>query len=129
MRRMGVKQELQKLKEPDIWGFMLFALYKTRDIPEFSSISELAYILDKPNFLRLCEYFGGCTIKIPTVEEIELMLYGLLFYQYIEIDKMNVNDAMVLMQNSNYSKKEIKNSYNKVKELLTNYELSTRTTI
>jgi hypothetical protein len=126
---MNIKQELQKLKEPDIWGFMLFALYKIKEIPEYSSISEMAYILDKPNFLRLCEYFGGCTIKIPTVQEIELLLYGLLLYQYVEIDKIPINDAFILMQNSDYSMKEIKNSYNKVKELLTNYELSNRTLI
>ena len=126
---MSIKQELQKLKEPDIWGFMLFALYKIKEIPEYSSISEMAYILDKPNFLRLCEYFGGCTIKIPTVQDIELLLYGLLLYQYVEIDKIPINDAFTLMQNSDYSMKEIKNSYNKVKELLTNYELSNRTPI
>lgn len=126
---MSIKQELQKLKEPDIWGFMLFALYKIKEIPEYSSISEMAYILDKPNFLRLCEYFGGCTIKIPTVQEIELLLYGLLLYQYVEIDKLEFADAFELMKNSDYSAKEIKNSYNKVKELLTNYELSNRTTV
>ena len=126
---MSIKQELQKLKEPDIWGFMLFALYKIKEIPEYSSISEMAYILDKSNFLRLCEYFGGCTIKIPTVQEIELLLYGLLLYQYVEIDKIPINDAFILMQNSDYSVKEIKNSYNKIKELLTNYELSNRTSV
>ena len=108
---------------------MLFALYKIKEIPEYSSISEMAYILDKPNFLRLCEYFGGCTIKIPTVQEIELLLYGLLLYQYVEIDKLEFADAFELMKNSDYSAKEIKNSYNKVKELLTNYELSNRTTV
>ena len=124
---MGIKQELQKLKEPDIWGFMLFALYKIREVPEYSSTSELAYILDKPNFLRLCEYFGGCTLKIPTVEEVELLLYGLLLYQYIDIDKISMDEAAVLLQNADYSLKEIKNSYEDIKELLTNYELSSRT--
>lgn len=124
---MGIKQELQKLKEPDIWGFMLFALYKIREVPEYSSTSELAYILDKPNFLRLCEYFGGCTLKIPTVEEVELLLYGLLLYQYIDIDKISMDEAAVLLQNADYSLKEIKNSYKDIKELLTNYELSSRT--
>lgn len=26
---------------------------------EYSSLSELAYILDKDNLLNLCEFFGG----------------------------------------------------------------------
>ena len=123
---MGINKELNKLREPDIWGFMLFALFKIKDIPEYAVSSELAYILDKPNFLRLCEYFGGCTLKIPTVEEMELLLYGLLLYQYLEVDKITLEKAGELLQNSDYSLKEIKNSYKDIKEILTNYELSSR---
>lgn len=126
---MGINKELNKLREPDIWGFMLFALFKIKDIPEYAVSSELAYILDKPNFLRLCEYFGGCTLKIPTVEEMELLLYGLLLYQYLEVDKITLEEAGELLQNSDYSLKEIKNSYKDIKEILTNYELSSRSNL
>ena len=81
---MSIKQELEKLKAPDLWSLMLFVLYKVRDIPEYSSLSELAYVLDEKNMLRLCEYFGGTTITIPTIDEMEKMIYGLLLYYYVE---------------------------------------------
>ena len=51
---MAIKQELNKLKEMDVWSLMLFVLYNYQNIPEYSSISELAYILDKKNLLKLC---------------------------------------------------------------------------
>lgn len=58
-------------------------------IPEYSSIAELVYILDKDNMLNLCEYFGGQTIKIPTIKELESLVYSLLLFQYTKIDNMD----------------------------------------
>ena len=54
-----IKNNLNKLTESDIWSFILFALFKMREIPEYTSLSELVYILDKTTLLKLCEYFGG----------------------------------------------------------------------
>ena len=70
---------IDNLKKRDVYSLMLFVLYKLRDIPEYSSISELAYILDKDNLLRLCEYFGGITLTIPTIDELESIIYSLPF--------------------------------------------------
>ena len=77
---MKIKTEIAKLKEMDVYSLMLFALYKIKDIPEFSTLSEMAYVLDKDNLLKLCEYFGGLTIKIPTVEELQSIIYALVLY-------------------------------------------------
>ena len=67
------------------------------NVPEYSSLSELAYVLDKDNLLNLCEFFGGQTITIPTVDEVESLVYSLLLYQYVKIDKMDYNDALKLI--------------------------------
>ena len=77
---MKIKEAVATLKETDIYSLMLFAMFKLRDIPEYSSLSELVYILDKDSLLKLCEYFGGTTIKIPTIEELETLLYALTIY-------------------------------------------------
>ena len=77
---MKTTQELNNLKSQDIYSLILFALYKLREIPEYSTLSELAYIVDKENLLKLCEYFGGTTIHIPTIDELESILYSLLLY-------------------------------------------------
>jgi len=121
-----IKEELQKLHEPDIWSLLLFVLFKIKDIPEYSGISELAYILDRKNLLKLCEYFGGTTITIPTIEELEILVYGLLLYQYINIEGISEDDALVMISREGLSQKAVKNSYLKIKETLQNYDLSVR---
>lgn len=74
------KVELDTLRDKDIYSLVMFALFKLRDIPEYSSLSELAYVLDRENMLKLCEYFGGLTIRIPTIDELESILYSLVLY-------------------------------------------------
>ena len=87
---MKIKTEIARLKEMDVYSLMLFALYKIKDIPEFSTLSEMAYVLDKDNLLKLCEYFGGLTIKIPTVDELQSIIYALVLYQYVDIDGLSL---------------------------------------
>lgn len=77
--------DLDSLKVNDIYSLILFALYKYKNIPQYSTLSELVYILDKDSLLKLCEYFGGMTIKIPTIEDIEILIYALLVYQKVDI--------------------------------------------
>ena len=81
-----IRKELDNLKMTDTFSLILFVLYKIRDVEEYSTISELAYILDKDALLDLCEYFGGMSIKIPSIDELESIINSLLLYQYINID-------------------------------------------
>ena len=126
---MSIRRELQTLKETDMWGLILFVLYKLKDSKEYSAISELAYVLDKKNMLKLCEYFGGCTIKIPTIQEIEEIVYGLLLYDYVEIDKMNIEDALDKINTKDVSRIDIKKSYLKIKDTLNEYEFTSRSRV
>lgn len=122
-----INNNLNNLKESDIWSFILFALFKMREIPEYTSLSELIYILDKPNLLKLCEYFGGQTISIPTIEEIELMIYGLLLYELIEVEKLSYEEANNKLPTTiAASSKKIRHCYLKIKNILANYDLSAR---
>lgn len=123
---MTIKEELNKLHEPDIWSLLLFALFKVKDIPEYSSISELAYILDRKNLLKLCEYFGGSTIKIPTIEELEMMIYGLLMYQYVNIEHIPMEDALSLVSRNSVDLKDVKSAYSKIRDTLSDYSLTAR---
>ena len=92
-----LKSEIDTLKNKDIYSLMLFILFKLRDLPEYSTLSELIYILNKDEFLKLCEYFGGLTIKIPTIEELENLVNVLLLYKYINIDNMEQEEAEKLL--------------------------------
>lgn len=123
---MRIKERLLTFKDVDIWSMVLFTLYKIKDLPEYSTISELAYVLDKDNMLKLCEYFGGLTIKIPTIDEMEEIVYALVLYQHVNIDHMEYDEAIKLLGEKSSNFRNIKSSYLKVCEVLNNYEFSKR---
>lgn len=116
--------ELKNLKSTDLYSLMLFALYKLANVPEYSALSELIYFMDKNSFLNLCEFFGGCTIKIPTIHELEMLTQSLLLYQYVNIDGMNYNEAIGMMGVDTTEMREVKTNYNKLCEILKKYNFN-----
>ena len=123
---MKVKEELSNLKETDIYSLMMFVLYKMIDIPEYSSISELAFILDKDNLLKLCEYYGGTTIKIPTIQDLESIVNSLLLYQLIDIQGNSYEDAVKILGSSSSELRVIKQNYLKVRDVMRSYDFVPR---
>ena len=121
-----IKQSLDNLKSADIYSMILFALYKLIDIPEYSALSELAYVLDRKNLLNLCEYFGGITIRIPTVDELTELTDALLLYQYVKIDKRDYDEAVNETGYKSSSLRTLKKNYNKICDILDNYTFKSR---
>ena len=117
----NLKEDLNNLKMDDTFSLILFVLYKLRDVKEYSAISELAYILDKESLLSLCEYFGGTTIKIPTVEELESIIDSLLMYQYINIDGISYNEAVKRIGFESHQLRKVKKDYGKICSILERY--------
>ena len=120
------KTELDNLRTKDIYSLILFALFKLKDLPEYSSLSELAYILDKENLLKLCEFFGGMTITIPTMQELESIVYSLVLYQYVNIDGMEYNDAVQLLGKKSCDLRTVKSAYFKLVSILDKYDFNKR---
>ena len=118
-----LRKELDNLKMTDTFSLILFVLYKIRDVDEYSTLSELAYILDKETLLNLCEYFGGLTIRIPTIEEIDSIINSLLLYQYINIDGYSYNEAIEKIGFDSFQLRKIKKDYNNICSTLENYSL------
>lgn len=124
-----ISNNLNFLNTKDIYSLLLFALFKMRDIPQFSALSELAYVLDEPNLLKLCEYFGGLTIKVPTIDELELLVYTLLIYNDVNIENKDFTKVLnELPENMQCRRSELKQSYVQLCEVLKNYEFSSRKT-
>ena len=118
---MTIKEELSKLKTTDIYSLLLFILYKTREIDEYSALSELAYVLDKDNLLNLCEYFGGVTLRIPTIDELESLINSLLLYQYIDIDGYSYKEAIKIIGFNSSQLRQVKKDYLKLSSILSKY--------
>lgn len=121
-----IKEELSTLKDADIYSLILFSLFKLRGVPEYSTLSELVYVLDKDSLLKLCEYFGGMTLKIPTIKELESLVYVLILYQYVNIDKMDYNEAIKLIGYKSSDLKRVKADYRKLCSILDEYDFKSR---
>ena len=127
---MAIRNELNKLHEVDIWSLMLFVLYNFQQVPEYSAISELAYILDKKNLLKLCEYFGGTTLKVPTIQELETVLYAMLLYNYIDREGKNEKEAISLLNMEDKSKLDsVLEYYKSLQQVMKDYQISSRGSI
>lgn len=120
----NIKKSLTTLKEMDLYSLALFSLYKLVGIPEYSSLSELVYILDKDNLLNLCEYFGGQTIKIPTIDELTSLVHSLLLYQYVRVEKMPYEEAVKLIGHESKDLRRVKSNYHSLCKVLDNYSFS-----
>ena len=121
---MSINRELDKLTDSDIYSLMLFALYKANEVPEYSSLSQLSYILDKPNLLKLCEFYGGTTIYIPTIYELETLLNALLIYQKVDIEFSDLDVELERLRATIGTTTDIKKFYIKIKEILSSYNFN-----
>ena len=104
---------------------MLFILFRVRELPEYSTLSEMAYILDKDSLLKLCEYFGGMTIQIPTINELQSILYSLTLYQYINVENISYEVAIEKIgQPAGLNIKQIKADYIKICDIMKDVSIS-----
>lgn len=115
------KKNINCLKDTDIYSLSMFVLYKLTDIPEYSLTGELPYVLDKTNLLNFCNYFGGRTIKVPTLEEIHSIMYLVLLYQYTKIDNKTYDEAIKLIGFRSSELRKVKSAYSKVCKVLDTY--------
>lgn len=123
--KRDTKEKLNSMKMTDVYSLIMFALFKLREVPEYSSLSELAYILDGKHLFNFLEYFGGTTIKIPTLAEFKVVIESLLLYQYVNIENIEYNQAIKLLDiTEDISIKDVKNCYAKLVDILNTYEFN-----
>jgi hypothetical protein len=125
-KKTKIQESLQTLDKTDVYSLLLFTLFKMHDVPEYASLSELCYILDGDNLSKLLSYYGGMTIRIPTLKELRLMTQALLLFQYINLDQEPVNfeDALETVCNNEFNQKEMLDAYKKIADIVANYEFS-----
>ncbi len=121
-----IQRGLSTLKERDLYSLSLFCLYKLMGTNEYSSLSELVYVLDKENLLNLCEFFGGQTIYIPTIDELETLTYSLLLYHYVKIEHMEYSEALKLIGHESKDLRAVKSNYIKLCDVLKDYTFGGR---
>jgi hypothetical protein len=68
--------------------------------------------------LKLCEFYGGQTITIPTITELRNILDALLIYQMVEIEHKSIDKV-----EKEYGFNTLK-LYRKIKEILKDYKFN-----
>ncbi|PJZ19739.1 hypothetical protein CEW46_21405 [Bacillus cereus] len=81
--------------DKDLYYVSLMLLYLSRKDGRYSTISELAYLLEPKSFLNLLWYYEGQTIRIPTKGELDAMLRLILAYYYYDIQKLPWQEVVV----------------------------------
>lgn len=121
--------DLDIFKDNDVYSLAMFLLYKLIDDPKYSTLSELVYILDKKNLLELCQYFGGLTIKIPTLEEIRSMLSLLMLYERVNIEGMPYDEAVKKSEYELSNTLKTKEIYSQICSIMKEYDIKARRSI
>jgi hypothetical protein len=122
---MAIKNELNKLKEYDINSIILFSLYKLIGNPEYEVLSEMSYVLDRKNMLRFIEMFGGMTIRVPTISELETVTCGLLLYQLVNVEGKDYATSLNEVRELRPNAKNIQSAYESICNVIQNYTFDT----
>lgn len=85
---------LNGLEKEDVFSVASALLYSLRNTPKYSTISELFYILDYDNFIKLIKYYGGETVRIPSISEISETLRLLVLYQCRVVEEMSWEESL-----------------------------------
>lgn len=116
-----IVDSLNALSKTDVYSILLFTLYKMQDLPEYSTLSELCYILDSDNLTKFLSYYGGMTIKIPTLKDFRLIVQTLLLYQYVNVEGGDFNEALKVVADE-FPQDKILEVYTKLSDIIDNYE-------
>lgn len=120
-----MKDELKKLNETDIYSLSLFLLYNLTEIPEYCTLSELPYLINREDLLTLCSYYGGMTIKIPTLDELDGVMKAILVYQETTLGNKTLGEVASSLGYDLKDGSFIK-IFKKLSEVLSKYEFKTR---
>lgn len=121
-----VAELMSKTTKPDVYSILCSFLYDLKEVPEYSTLSELCYLLDINSFLNLLKYFEGQTIKIPTKEEFAEVVQILLLFQYYEIEKRPWKDCIKLVGLDTCNGKMAHNKLDRFKKTMQQYNFGNR---
>lgn len=122
MIKKETRKKLDEMKTTDVYSLVLFALYKLTGVSGYSSLSELAYILDRQSLFNLLEYYGGQTITIPTMADLRRVIDGLLLYQLVKFEGIGLNEALKTLDKTEEQQKDIKKVYADLVDILDRYD-------
>lgn len=121
-----IRQSFLEMQTSDTYALLCSFMYEMKDIPEYTVLSELCYLLDKDSFEKLFKYFSGMTIKIPTQKELVEAIQVLKLYQYYEIEHRPWKDCVLMAGLPSSGGKMAHNNLERLKETMKKYNFGNR---
>lgn len=82
--------------DENLYSIALMLLYVLKDEDTYSDLSHLSFVLDRQNFNKFIDYFGGMTITVPTRDEVNSALKALIYYQSRFVDGKSLAESKKL---------------------------------
>lgn len=124
MKPSNIVKSLNELNEKDIYSMMLFALYKLSEDPQYSTLCEMIYLVDKDSLMKLLSVFEGLTVKVPKVSELKTLVSAMDLYRRINIDGSDYAEAYKAVKTDDVAEDEVKAAYAKMCDVLAKYDFS-----
>lgn len=121
MAKSNIIKALEELNKRDIYSLILFTLYKMKDIPEYSTLSELIYVLDNDSFIRFLKYFEGSTITVPKIDDLKNILNALFFYERKLNSEMTDDEIFKELNINTSGKNKLYEIIDTIKNILSEY--------
>lgn len=126
--RNNIKEALDKLNQTDTYSLVLFILYQLTMEPKYATVSKLPYVLDKENLYKFLEVYGGTTVRVPTVAELETVINALLLYCNVNLYKKTFEQAIEELSDEVSNNEEYVNKliviYKDICEIMSKYDFS-----
>lgn len=74
--------------------YALQFLFPLKNDADYAAVPELLPFVGLDGFLHLCKYFGGQSIKIPTLSELNSLLVAIELYTKIHVRNMTEETAL-----------------------------------
>ena len=117
-----ITESLNNLSKKDTYSLLMFTLYKLKDDPRWTGLSELCYLLDGDSLSKLLTYYGGMTITIPTLADFRLMLKALSLYDLVNLQGYDFDSAMKTILDAEFQEETLKETYKKILEVVSDYQ-------
>ena len=118
MAKSNIVRGLNELSAKDIYSMTLFALYKLKDNPQYATLSELVYVLDKDSLFNFLSVFEGLTIKVPKLSELQEVVYGLMLFTLVNVQGIPYDEAFTQVYLPTLDKEALKRSYETICEVI-----------
>ena len=122
MPKSNIVKTLDDLSKTDTYSIILFAIWLLHKEDEYSTLSELPYVLEGDNLIRFLKYYGGKTITIPTMDEFKKIINALTLYQEVNLENNDYDETLKAFKKEEVNVKELANDYAFICNLLKDYD-------